>query len=197
MDQLDVALIGRLADALIYQDYAVLDAYFNSVNGTSPTIRWHPVAADIEEPILQRLLAYWESLKEEDAFPHVDAVDPIEFGFALGHVMLLEPAEDGLDFIYRVYGSEIAGVFGTDLNRKRVSDHTFPSMSQYFLANYWACTRHRAPLFSRHAPPIEVSVAYWDRLVLPLRDDAGEIARLLVGNVSGQVRPFAGPHPTI
>jgi hypothetical protein len=40
-------------------------------------------------------------------------------------------------------------------------------------------------MFSRHVPPLRSHTTSWDRIILPLEGEGGQINRLLVGNVPG------------
>jgi len=184
----DDAVVEGLALALVDEDFPHVERYFATIGQPAPSLRWSPSRDEIEDTQLRHLFDYWVALTPAGGLPHYSKIDPIDLGAALGIIMLLEPIDGGADFSYRVYGSTIAQMFGTDLNRRRVSDHPHRSMVQYFLGNYRACLRRRETLFSRHSPPEVVNVSQWDRLILPFFDDDERIARLLVGNVPGPLR---------
>mgnify|MGYP001162381607 CR=1 FL=1 len=144
---------------------------------------WCPGIDALEEEVLRILQAYWADLPAGCRVPRAAAVNPARMKPALGYVMLLDVLEGGRDFRYRVYGSAIAARSGFDATGRTVTELPVAPLTEYFLAGYRACLRRVAPLFTRHAPPVLLHVVGWDRLILPLEDDGGAIARLLVGNV--------------
>ncbi|MDP6833172.1 MAG: PAS domain-containing protein [Alphaproteobacteria bacterium] len=187
-DLIDRPLVTAIAEGLIANDLAALRDYFAGLNASTPKVVWSPQAADLDEEVLRILLNYWTALPHGQSLPLSSAVDPMGMKAALGHIMLLEVVDDGWDFRYRVYGSAIAARSGFDATGKLVSELPIAPMAPFFMATYRACIERGAHLFARHVPPAEIQVVSWDRLILPLEDGAGQINRLLVGNVAGAWR---------
>lgn len=180
---IDDALITRLAADVAAGGGQALTAYFASTHAPSPTINWSPAAADLEQPVLRDLLAYWEALPGGPRFPLASAIDPLQMRTVLGLVMLLEPVDGGRDFRYRVYGTGIAERSGIDVTGQTVGAIAENPLPDYFLASYRACLSRPEPLHIQHVPPDRVHVEHWDRLILPLDDGQGQVSRLIVGNV--------------
>lgn len=105
-------------------------------------------------------------------------IDILDFGSALGHLLLLEVIDGGRDFRYVVFASEIMRVWGRDMHQRRVSD--FPDdISGVFLEMYRRVMRERVPYFTRIEGAHGDSAGSYDRLVLPLGDDGESVDRLM------------------
>lgn len=135
-----------------------------------------PTEQDIPDPRLQALFHRWEINHRvaENGLVSKDIIEEAEFLPLLRNVMLLEierPTPFEFDYMYRIYGAEIAERYGQDMTGKRTSD--FPSpVAKLFLDLYEMAIDCRAPLYSEHAPPLNVDVELWERLILPLGDHA-------------------------
>lgn len=134
-----------------------------------------PIEADIPDSRLQALYNRWTASRSaENGLVSRKIIETPEFVPLLRNVMLLEierPTPFEFDYIYRIYGAEIAERYGQDMTGRRTSD--FPSpVAKLFLDLYEMSIECRAPLYSEHAPPLNVDVVLWERLILPLGDDA-------------------------
>lgn len=130
------------------------------------------------------LYNYWFDFEKVNGLPVAEKIDPLDFPTALGDVMLIEPNPESNDFRYRVYGTNIAKIFGKDLTDSWVSEHPSP-VAQSFRAQYKYAVEHRVCLYSENdAPPRVSGVVRWCRLILPFASTDGTVHRLLVGNVA-------------
>ena len=135
-----------------------------------------PNEADIPDPRLKALFDRWKTnqLVTKHGLVSKDIVEEAEFLPLLRNVMLLEierPTPFEFDYVYRIYGVEIAERYSQDMTGKRTSN--FPSpVAKLFLDLYEIAIDCRAPLYSEHAPPLNVDVVLWERLILPLGDEA-------------------------
>ncbi len=176
-----------LSEAIEYDDPITIENIFRAAGFSPPMIKWDPKPEEIEIEELRFLLNYWLGLKHGDAIPHLSKVDALDLAPCLGYLMVLDIGED--EFTYRVYGSKIARTSGFDLTGKTVSSITSHSfIPTFFNACYRAARNRQIPVLTRHQTPVEVSVYSWTRLILPLVDDSGRIARFLAGNVPGEFR---------
>jgi len=193
----DRALISSLADEIAHSaDQARLAAYFAGNGAPTPRVLWDPAESDLPAGPLQFLIGFWRRHRAGHALPCVDIVDPLALRPALGYIMLLDVLDDGWDYRYRLYGSQIAQRFGRDLTGRRTSDISRTAYTgNFYLAGYRAVLARRAPLFSVSSSPGYVAAVDWWRLALPLIGPDGAITRLLVGNVPGDWRPASEPLP--
>lgn len=191
------ALISILAEEIADpRDTPRLDEYFAQNDAPPPRLAWNPGEAEVPAGPLRFLRGFWHERCADGALPRYDAVEPFALKPALGYVMLLDVLDDGWDYRYRVYGSEIAQRFGRDLTGKRTSDIAKTAYTGiFYLAGYRALIRRREALFTVSSSPNYVAAVDWSRLCLPLVDETGAIARILVGNVPGDWRPATAPLP--
>jgi hypothetical protein len=196
-DPVDRALIAGLADEIANSpDCPKLSAYFAENEAPRPRIVWDPLEHELNAEPLRFLARYWRSHSAHGALPGIDIVDPLALKPALGYIMLLDVLDDGWDYRYRIYGSNIVQRFGRDLTGKRTSDITKTAFTGiFYLAGYRAVLARRAPLFTVSASPKYVAAVDWWRLALPLAGPDGTITRLLVGNMPGDWREATAPLP--
>lgn len=174
--------IGRLSRDIANNDLTSLNAMFTAEKSEPPTLIWAPKSDQVHPATLAKLLDHWHELRGNNEIPLVKDIDPLGFKYALGFVMLLDVLDDGTDFSYRLYGSEITLRYGHDMTGHRTSEFG-GYITTFFTAVYRAVLQNRQAIFTVHQPPPGVFVKSWRRLIMPLADDEGNIIRLLVGNV--------------
>lgn len=176
--------------ALVSDDLNTVDRYFLQFGARNPVAVWNPERDQLEDERLQRLSSYWrEKAGDQNAAP-VASIDPTDMRFVLGYLMLLDVLEDGFDFRYRLYGTKISERFGKDVTGTTVREFGDTEyIVNFFLGAYQAVMERRAPLLTVHYPKKASETASWTRLILPLKNENNEIARLLVGQIPGEWRP--------
>ncbi|WP_218048837.1 PAS domain-containing protein [Curvivirga aplysinae] len=131
----------------------------------------------------------WLEAKADRLLPCRKDLDPLKMPQALGDLILLKPEEKNgkQDFLFRLYGTNIARRFGSDMTGRYVSDfQTEPPKAM--AEQYIRLLTERLPLYGEHdAPPEISSMVRWCRLVLPFCEDAKNedytITRILVCNI--------------
>lgn len=182
--------LNQLMTTLLTGDFVYLDNIFKNAGLESPSIRLAPSPDDIASVRLRSLFQYWSGLSRGDHFPLTQAIDALEVGPALGIVMLLETTDDPFEFLYRLYGSEIAMISKLELTGKTTAAIPSPELRAYFQATYAAAVQTGTPLLCHHRPPSVHGMTCWARLILPCEDGAGRIDRLLVGNEPDFPKPL-------
>lgn len=173
----------RVADGLVTGDRSELDRLFDAMDCGPPDLAWSPPSSELSCDILAFLYRYWAESARGDALPLSSGIDALDLGPALGYVMLMEPKENGSDFLYRVYGSRIVDYSKSEMTGKRVWDVPSPLVAAYFVATYRAVCIRREPLYTFHRSRLAQFYAQWERLILPFVNADGVVDRLLVGNV--------------
>ena len=77
-----------------------------------------PAATDLRDARLRRLYEYWLAKKGQRRFPSRRDIDPVDFPYVLGHVILFDVMRDPLRFRVRVHGTEMVAKAGYDLTGK-------------------------------------------------------------------------------
>jgi hypothetical protein len=157
---------------------------FRKEGAQGPVVIWDPRASDMEAAPLAALIEYWSSLREGDALPRADKIDPLGMRRALGYVMLIDAVETGKNFRYRLYGSAVAAVSGFDMTGRLLSEHGASTyILEFSLALYRATMQRRQAAFCHYSPAGTLLTAQWHRVALPLTDRSGAIVRILAGAV--------------
>jgi hypothetical protein len=186
-EPLDQSSIDAMRDGLLTDDLGPLAAPFLKHGLRSPVIRWNPVAADLPTKQLPFVLNLWHSLRDANGRVTPEQIDPFALKPALGYILLIDVLEDGADFYYRLYGSEVARVAGFDMTGKRTSQIVTGSLaSTFYIAGYRALLQRPEPLFTWHEMPMQITINNWDRIVLPLTGADGRITRILTCNMPGE-----------
>jgi hypothetical protein len=159
-------------------------AAFAARGARGPALHWQPDIEVLAAHQLRFLLRYWQDLRGTRCLPAYREIDAVEMRPALGYVHLLDTVEGGRDFRYRVFGSIVAAVSDFDMTGRLASTLKASAyVGEFGLASLRAVFARREPLFTVHGPPTATYTATWHRLMLPLADDQGDVARVLVGMV--------------
>lgn len=186
-DAPDRTAIDAMRDGLLTGNLAPLSAPFLRHGLQPPVVQWNPRAEDLPTTQLPFVLNLWLSLRDADGRVTPEQIDPFKLKPALGYILLIDVLDDGEDFRYRLYGSEVARVAGFDMTGKRTSEIVTGSLaSTFYIAGYRALLRRPMPLFTWHEMPMQITINSWDRIVLPLSDAQGRITRILTCNMPGE-----------
>jgi hypothetical protein len=182
----DLTVIDAMRDDLLAGNQTRLAAPFLARGLRPPVVRWNPAPDELPTQQLPFLLRHWMALRDRHGTVRPEHIDPLELRPALGYILLLDVLEDGADYRYRLYGSEVARIASFDMTGKRTSEVAMGSLaSDFYLAIYRAMLLRSEPVYSWHEMPMEITINSWDRIVLPLWDAEGRIARIITCNVPG------------
>jgi hypothetical protein len=96
----------------------------------------------------------------------------------LGQMHLLEVIDQGRDFRYAIYGTEIGRHHGFEMNRKLVSDWP-EGMRQRAMRTYTRVTQDACPYLVRQNEYAQERLRSNHRLVLPLAGDGTAVSHIL------------------
>jgi hypothetical protein len=133
-------------------------------------------------PDLARLLGYWEMKRGDRFAPARAAVDPTDFVDVLPRVKLVDVLHgpgDKLDFRFRLAGTAIGNILGTELTRLRPLDLQPPQFGAMVHAHYRQCVRQRRPLLHKVEIDSVRRVHNYARLLLPLSGDGEQVDMLM------------------
>ena len=116
-------------------------------------------------------------------FPARADVLPEELRCALGRIILLDVRYDPLDFVFRLYGSEIAAMDRDEVTGKSVRVVEPAAYRDMLIRHYTEAVTERAPLFHEIVAAADHACESYQRAVIPLSDDGAAINMLLT--VSG------------
>lgn len=104
------------------------------------------------DPRIRRFVGYWRSKRGDGLYPSLDAIDPLDFRYVLGHVMLIEVrrAPTGTlhpwPFRYRLIG---ANVVERDLTNKTLEDLPEPEYRERVRATWTQVCETGVPVSAR------------------------------------------------
>lgn len=136
-------------------------------------------AGDIGESRLRRLYEYWAAKKRGRRFPARVDIDPLDFGYVLGHVMLLDVLRDPLRFRYRVHGTEMVRRAGYDLTGKFLDDLPITEYRQYVQERCVGLVRDCEPLLVYFNRTLDGRTRHYEALWLPFSEDGENVSMLL------------------
>ena len=96
--------------------------------------------------------------------------DPFKLRPWLGYIMILDDLPDVNDFLYRMYGTQIARQSGFDLTGRRVSESQSP-LNTFFRHLYRDCVARKSLIYSEHTRVLERTDCAWYRLLCPVQAD--------------------------
>jgi hypothetical protein len=137
------------------------------------------IVDSIQDSRLRRLYEYWLGKAAGRRFPSRRDVDPVDFAYVLGHVVLFDVMRDPLRFRVRVHGSEMAARAGYDLTGKFLDDLPSAEYRRYVRQRCETLARHGAPTLVRHERPLEGKTRRYEAIWLPFSDDGENVNMLL------------------
>jgi hypothetical protein len=133
----------------------------------------------IETPNLRQLYAYWDGLRRGREFPARRDIDPLDFRFVLGHVMLLDVLYQPLRFRFRLHGTVLALRAGYDMTGKMADDLPNARNRSMLIERCRTVVERRQPLAMTDNRLLGRSPARFEVLWLPLSEDGSTISMLM------------------
>src|SRR5882672_7792623 len=154
------------------------DRMHESGSDTVATQPGNPLVA-LSDARLHRFFAYLEARRGERQFAARRDIDPLEFGYILGNVVLLDVQHEPLRFRYRLVGSVLAAGAGYDLTGSFVDDHPDAEYRTYVLARYRETVASRRPTGGVYDLFMGRKLMRYQCLRVPFSDD-GETINMIV-----------------
>ncbi len=135
---------------------------------------------DITTPSLRQLYEDWLARRRGREFPARTDFDPLELGYVLGNLSLLDVLSEPGRYRYRIHATNTARWFGYDLTGKEIEACSVPERRERIRRQFDEVVRRRAPMVLR--PGFTVAgrpLVTHEILVLPLADDGARIDMLM------------------
>jgi hypothetical protein len=135
----------------------------------------------ISWPELYRLAQLWHGKRHGRFMPARSDLDPLELKPWLGWLSLVRVVDDGADFVFTIYGTNMAWTSGMELQGKSIT--ALPTTTRLpVIESYRLACRLRRPLFSALIVRNELRQRLvLERVILPLSCDDRTVDRLLIG----------------
>ena len=146
-------------------------------------IESRPVTPDtvFEDKALRELYAYWSKVAGDDAIPQKSNFELIDLLDVSSEILILDLVSPGLDFRFRLVGTDIIDRLGVDPTGDLISSYP---LNAFWMSAIEICRRvvlERRPYWR---PPL--SSSYPDKsfltvqaVVLPLLNDTGDVTRIV------------------
>jgi hypothetical protein len=146
---------------------------------------------DIETPSLRQLYAYWDERRHGRKFPARGDLDPIDFRYVLGNVLLIDVLDNPQRFRFRLHGSDLAARAGYDMTGKMVDDLPNPENRALLIERCRMLVETRRPVAAVDERILEGRRFGYEVVWLPLASDGEHIDMLMAGLVYRTSRPAA------
>jgi len=139
----------------------------------------------LQDPIIQRSVAYWDSLRNGRRFPARDLLKPQKLGSALRYLVLLKVLDGGADFEYRIVGDVASTAYRIPRQNRRLSEiaKVAPRAAHRLGRTYSCCLETKAPFGVRWTPGRDVELANFsssEAAILPLGPDDDTVDHILI-----------------
>jgi len=146
-------------------------------NGLRSDLRELP--SQIEDRRLARLYDYWLTRKGSRRFPSRSDIDPIDFRYILGHLMLVDVLRDPLRFRVRLHGSDMARRANYDLTGKFLDDLPIADYRDYVIDRCKGLVADGEPILVHHNRVLDFRLRQYEALWLPFSESGVEVTMLL------------------
>jgi len=130
-------------------------------------------------PDLRRLHAYWTGKQQGRFAPRRLDIDPVDMVEVLPRIMLVDIEPDPLDFRYRLAGTGICTVHGTDPTGRRPRELRPPAFGALIDGHYRDAVTRRAPMLHLIVLDTSDRSRAYARLLLPLSADGEHVTMLM------------------
>jgi len=138
------------------------------------------IPAEIQAPELHRLYDYWLSKRAGRRYPARRDIDPIDFRYLLGRIVLIDVLRDPLRFRVRLQGMEVVKYFGRDLTGRTFDEIQRPELRAFLLLRARELVEAGQPHFARRVLAKDGRTLRFEVAVLPLADDGESIDMVLL-----------------
>jgi hypothetical protein len=137
-------------------------------------------------PILSRLYDYWDDRRAGDAMPARADIDPIQFHYALGFILLIDVLPGHTRFRIRLHGTDLAWRAGCDLTGRIVDELPPGDLRLLAQKTFHDVIQTCRPRRAERKRVLDSRLRHYEALVLPLGADRSEVDMLLVGFIHHQ-----------
>ena len=129
---------------------------------------------------LKRLYRYWAERRGAKRYPSRDDIDPLDFGYALGRVSLVDVLENPRRYHYRLVSTSLTAGLGYEMTGKFMDEIPEPEVRHHTWQLYEAAVERRIPLHFRGEPMLDGRRWKSEALVLPLSSDQQAVDMLMI-----------------
>lgn len=153
----------------------------------------------IADQEIRRFVAYWRGKRGDAEFPRRADLDPIDFRYVLGDVVLIQVSRSPegshwpWEFHYRLVGTNLVERDGYDLTNKSLDELPEPEYRERVRASFIEVCETRAPIHRTRELFLDHRVRRYEAVVLPLASNGHDIDMLIT--VQREMRRGAAMSP--
>lgn len=134
----------------------------------------------LENADLKALLTYWNSKRAGREMPTRDDIDPLDLGYVLANILMVDVQHQPLRFRWRLIGTEITAVLGRDRTGRWFDEVYEGATLDGFNAALELSVRTRRPMrFVGDGDFAQRDYLAYESIQLPLSDD-GELVNIVM-----------------
>lgn len=136
----------------------------------------------IEHPKLQQLFDYWGSKRGARKMPSRADIDPLELGFIIGNVILVDVIEgDPPRFRIRLHGTNLTERVGYELTGKLLDELPQIEFRELSRLSFTKVSNTGKPLQARRDRILDERPRRYETIILPLSSDGTRVDMLICG----------------
>lgn len=139
-----------------------------------------PLMGSIEPEEGRRLYQYWLARKGGRPFPGRADIDPLDLGFALGRLSLIDELTGPRRYRFRLLGTEPTKQLGFEMTGRYLDQLPRPDLRAYLEKLFAQTIAQRAPTYEAATDILDKRKWNHETLALPLASDGETIDMLLV-----------------
>jgi hypothetical protein len=137
------------------------------------------LASRIREARLRRLYAYWLERRGNRRMPARRDIDPLDFPYILGSILLVDVVRDPPCFRVRLHGTELVRLAAYELTGKRLDELPSSAYRTYVLERCRGLVETGEPALVHHDRVLDGRRRRYEALWLPFADDGDAVTMLL------------------
>jgi hypothetical protein len=145
------------------------------------------IAASIRDAKLQRFYDYWIGKCGDRRFPARRDIDPLEFPYVLGSLMLVDVLRDPQRFRVRLHGCNLVTRMNYDMTGKFLDELPRPEYRAYVLDRCRGLAASGEPLVITHDLILDGWISRYEALWLPLSNDGVHVDLLVCAIIYGEI----------
>lgn len=144
------------------------------------------IAAGIRDRKLRRFYDYWREKRGERRMPARRDIDPLDFPYMLGNLMLFDVLADPQRFRVRLHGANVAARMQYDMTGKLLDEVPRPEWRAYIIERCRGLAEAGEPLLLSNDLWLDGRTSHYEALWLPLSDDGVRVTMLVCGLIYGE-----------
>lgn len=142
----------------------------------------------VRDARLRRLYTYWLERKGERRMPARRDIDPVDFTYLLGHIMLVDVEHEPLRFRVRLHGTALVRLSAYELTGKMLDELPNTAYRAYVIERCRGLVESGEPAIVNHNRVLDGRPRHYEALWLPFSDDGAKVTMLLCALVYENAR---------